>query len=74
MHIRHMAGGTTNPCSQIPSFLKVSTIEEYEATRPICEKIYVYFNETREGKTGKGRLTALGACGRAIEYHYKMFL
>jgi hypothetical protein len=76
MQIRHMSRrGTTNPCSRIPPFLRVSTKEEYEAVRPISEVIKVCFNGTREEESTKsGRLTALGACGRAIEYRYKSFI
>jgi hypothetical protein len=60
------------PCPRIPPFINVSTVAEYEARRRISDMMKIYFNKTREGKSaGSGRLTALGACGRAIEYHYK---
>jgi hypothetical protein len=65
--------GTLKPCSQISPFLNVSTEAEYRDVRPIREIIKVYFNMTREGKTKNGRLTALGACGRALEYKYETY-
>lgn len=70
--MRHMScRRTMNPCRRIPSFVNVSTEAEYEEVRPIREVISIYFNVTREHKSGYGRRTALYASGRALEYLYQ---
>ena len=66
---------STNPCSRIPRpFVNVLTKKQFEEMRLIEGAIRIYFDVTREHKTGYGRLTVLYAAGGALEFLYQQLL
>lgn len=69
---RHMSRHRSKtPCDRLPPFLNVTTRSEYLQLRSIDEVIEVLYNWTHEGESAaNGRLSALGAIGRALRWKW----